>query len=318
MWKHTESTVLFCKDCLNKRFDELKNDYDSGKIALMLCCYVLDIPFYEPIYENMIAKSSTINIGVYTRQLQLGQYKNKTFLNTLVDDVFIDPRDIVKEEKEVKWTKADKQNMNFAISIVGYDPFVDCCMSDIDRRYCFNILAGYCDAEGIQEDGHKVQSVIQITQSQIQCKKIDEFINQELLNIKPDEMKIKSLTATKKQLLDSIAKIAQDNNLSSAYNSSSKQGVNTLTSKMREMLQNGFDDIGVNLFNIKTAEAMKQIADLSNKSIMEQLSFESNDYVEMIKEQREMILDYEENNMKLEEENRLLKNELTTLKSKKK
>ena len=58
---------------------------------------------------------------------------------------------------------------------------------------------------------------------------------------------------------------------------------------MKEMESNGFDEIRVNLFDINTSEAMKQIADLSNRSIMEQLTWDANDYTEMIKEQREMI-----------------------------
>lgn len=242
----------------------------------------------------------------------------KTFLNTLMSDELKKTDDEVKQEIESKWNKSDKQNMNFVTSTVGYDPFDNCGMTDNDRKYCFNILAGYCDSDGIKDDGHKIQSVVQITQSQLQCRKLDEFINAELLSSHPDETRIKNLTTTKKQLLDSIAKIAQDNNLSSAYNDNSKKGANTLSSKMKEMYQSDFEPIKVNMFDIKTAEAMKQIADLSNQSIMEQLSFDSNDYADMIKEQREMILKYENKQLEIEEENRILKNKIQELENKKK
>ncbi|MDD3383999.1 MAG: hypothetical protein PHX46_04245 [Bacilli bacterium] len=250
--------------------------------------------------------------------MSLGQYQFKTFLNTLVSDELFKTEREVKDQVESKWSKADKQNMNFAISVVGYDPFDDCGMTQADRKYCFNILAGYCDTEGIQDDGHKIQSVVQITQSQLQCRKLDEFINAELLSVHPDESRVKNLTATKKQLLDSIAKIAQDNNLSSNYNDNSKKGANTLSEKMKEMAKDNFAAIQVNLFDIKTSESMRQIADLSNQSIMEQLTLDSNDYTEMIKEQREMILKYEENQSAIEEENRMLKNKIQDLETKKK
>ena len=46
---------------------------------------------------------------------------------------------------------------------------------------------------------------------------------------------------------------------------------------------------------------------MSNKSILEQLMFDENDYTEMIKEQRILIDDYKNKYQKLEEENRLLK-----------
>ena len=58
---------------------------------------------------------------------------------------------------------------------------------------------------------------------------------------------------------------------------------------------------------------MKQIADLSNSSIMEQLSLDANDYTEMLKEQRTMLTDLREKADALEEENRQLKNNLENL-----
>lgn len=317
LWVYSKKRVLFCKDCMDKLMSEYTNRYGE-RTALIVCCAILDIPFYNITYDSIIENNSIFNIGLYIRLLNGRQYQYKTFLNTIVGNELGKREDEIKEERESRWSKTDKQNMNFAISVVGYDPFDNCGMTDADRKYAFNTLAGYCDSEGIQEDGHKIQSVVQITQSQLQCRKIDEFINQELLGVNPDEKRIKELSTTKKQLLDSIAKIAQDNNLSSAYNINSKQGINTLSSKLKEMLQIDFEDAKVNLFDIKTSEAMKQIADLSNRSILEQLTLDSNDYTDMIKEQREMIVKYEEDKMRLEEENRILKNELTDLKSKKK
>ena len=221
-------------------------------------------------------------------------------------------------EKAKKWSKKDRQNMNYSISVVGYDPFDDCNMTDSDRRYCFNILAGYCDIEGIRDDSHKIQCVIQITQNQMQVRKIDEMINHELLATTPDEKRIKELTATKKQLQDSIAKMAEDNKLSSAYNEEKGAGKHTLSQKMKDMLADGYEAVRVNLFDIRTSECMKQIADLSNQSIMEQLTLDSNDYTEMIKEQREMITKLQEDTDILAEENRMLKNKIIDLETKKK
>ena len=191
-------------------------------------------------------------------------------------------------------------------------------MTDLDRKYCFNILAGYCDSQGVSEDGHKVQSVIQIAQSQLQCRKLDEFINAELMSTHPDENRIKNLSTTKKQLLDSIAKIAQDNNISSAYNQNSKRGANTLSAKMKEIADKGFESIYVNAFDIETCEAMEQIARLSNKAIMDELTFDVNDYTEMLKEQREMIIEANKTNDALAEENRILKNKIIDFETKKK
>ena len=58
---------------------------------------------------------------------------------------------------------------------------------------------------------------------------------------------------------------------------------------------------------------MKQIADLSNQSILEQLTWDANDYTKIIKEQREIIVSLNERLDTQNEENRLLKNSLSEL-----
>lgn len=131
--------------------------------------------------------------------MNLSQVWHKGFEVSLVNGELGKTEEEAKEEREAKWSRADKQNMNYCISVCGYDPFDNCGMTDLDKKYCFNILAGYCDSQGVSEDGHKVQSVIQIAQSQLQCRKLDEFINAELLSTHPDEKRIKELASTKKQ-----------------------------------------------------------------------------------------------------------------------
>ena len=318
IWNVTNHRAPICKECIDELFSEYSKRYESERIALQMCCHYLDIPYDRALYDGIRENNNFFNVGLYCRQINLRQCQYKSFINSLVDGELFKSDEEAKEEREAKWSRADKQNMSYSISVCGYDPFDNCGMTDADRKYCFNILAGYCDTPGVSEDGHKVQSIISIVQSQLQCRKLDEFINAELLSPHPDEGKIKSWSTTKKQLLDSINKIAQDNNLSSAYNQQAKKGSNTLTYKMKEIAANGIDEIKVNLFDIKTCESMKQIADLSNKSIMEQLTWDENDYTQMIKDQREMILDLQRKCDSLEEENRLLSNKVIDLENKKK
>ena len=221
------------------------------------------------------------------------------------------------EESDVKWTKKDKQNMKYVLSTIGYDPYEDVGLSESDRKYCYNILSGYCDTEGISEDGHKMQGVIEMTMLYCQCKKITEAMNIELAKTDTDDNKISKLTSSKSSLLSSIATIAKDNNIASNYNKNSKQGQSSLTSKMKEMEASGFQEILVNLFDIKTSEAFKQIDEISNTNIANQLTLDNNDYSEIVKEQREMILRYDAELETLKEENRILKNKIIDLENKK-
>lgn len=299
-----------CYDCVNRLLFDLQAEYKDFKIALMIVCHYLDLYFSETLYEQN-KYNPNFGFGDYRRMLNV-QGRNKTFIDTILElskEGLKGAREI-QRDMEDRWSLKDKQNMTYVISTIGYDPFDDCEMSDADRKFCFNVLAGYCDDEDISEDGHKIQSVIQLTKLHLQCNKIDQIINQELLSPKPDDTKINSFSGSKKKLLDSITKIAQDNNISSRYNKAVKQGRNTATFKMKQIEKDGFNEIKVNLFDIETAKAMRQIADLSNQSIMEQLTLDSNEYSEMVKEQREMIVKLQDQCDKSKEEIRLLKNKI--------
>jgi hypothetical protein len=63
---------------------------------------------------------------------------------------------------------------------------------------------------------------------------------------------------------------------------------------------------------------MQQIANISTKAIMDELTFDVNDYTNMVKEQRGMIEEYDRKTKSLEEENRILKNKIIDYENKKK
>lgn len=292
--------------------------------------------------DDEVAKQGKDIIGLYFKNINsLRQNKNKSFHDSEIDGfihqnsntVQADKKKIlekygdemahndsplqVEEPPETKWTKKDKQNMKYVISTIGYDPYEDIGLVDADRKYCYNILSGYCDTDGISEDGHKMQGVIEMTMLYCQCKKITETMNIELAKEEPDDAKIQKLTASKTSLLSSIATIAKDNNIASNYNKNSKQGQSSLTSKMKEMAENGYQEIAVNFFDIKTSEAFRQIDEISNNNIANQLTLDNNEYSEIVKEQREMIQKYDVELETLKEENRILKNKIIDLENKK-
>jgi hypothetical protein len=313
-WNYSNNKALICKECVDKLFREYSDAY-GGENACAICCAMLDIPFYSFTYRNVADKNPVMNFGMYSRVVQnVSGFKYKSFLNSITEDEFGKKEPQMREITDIKWTPQDIQNMNYANSVVGYDPFDDCEIENNDRRFCFNILAGYCDDDSVRLDNHKLQCVIQMTHMHLQIKKIDEALNRELSNVVYNEKKLKEYSDTKKNMQDSISKISKDNNIASYYNDNSRAGANTLSDKIKEMTENGYEALKVNLFSVKTSRAMKQIADLSNRSILDQLNFDANDYTDMIKEQREMILSLEAEKCRLTEENRVVKNEVEKLK----
>lgn len=306
--------VPLCKDCINLLFEEYTKRFDE-KTALCILCANLDLPFLPDVYARLIKDNSCFSLGRYVRQLQMTQYHDLNFQTSITKGELNKNPESLKETAKTRMSREDKQNMNYVISTVGYDPFEDCGMSDDDRRYCYNLLSSYCDIEGIKDDGHKMICCIQMVQNQLQIKKLDEEINKELSDNIFNEDKLKKLAASKNQLQDGVAKIARDNNISSKYNDNSKRGKNTLSQKMKDMLADGFESVRVNLFDIKTSEAIKQVADISNRSIMEQLNFDNSDYADMVKKQRELLTELQSKCDEMAEENRNLQNELNDLKA---
>ena len=344
-----DKKINICKECfINNSLNHETGEIDEVKFKNML--RRTDFPYYRDNLQsatNQYAKEHGYVsdediryhgddiIKLYMKNVNsLRQLSSKTFEDSERDG-FLQKRSTVMKnaddsitmlfasstekissqtsKDEVKWSKKDKQNMKYVISTIGYDPLEDLGMSDYDKKYCYNILAGYCDTSGISEDGHKLHSVIEMAILYAQCRKLTEEMNAEFNRENVDDTKISKLSSSKSTLLSSIATIAKDNNIASNYNKNSKQGQDSLSSKMKEMEANGFSEIEVNLFDIKTSEAFKQIDQISNENIANQLTLDSNEYTDIIKEQREMITSYEDQLDELQEENRMLKNKIIDL-----
>ena len=298
-----DKRVPLCKKCIQELCINSETG-EIDEIELNKTLRIIDKPYFKDSlassYQQFLREHSYIEeedvkkygdkvLGLYFKNIMLRQDKDKSYedsekegfihhnSNTSMSEkekIIKKYSDIKKqksttasdeEPEDIKWTKKDKQNMKYVISTIGYDPYEDIGLSDADRKYCYNILSGYCDTDGISEDGHKMQGVIEMTMLYCQCKKITEAMNIELAKEDVDDVKVSKLTTSKSSLLSSIATIAKDNNIASNYNKNSKQGQSSLASKMKEMAENGYRDIEVNLFDIKTSEAFKQIDQLSNE-----------------------------------------------------
>lgn len=196
------------------------------------------------------------------------------------------------------------------IRMLGFDPFEH--ENPKDRNQLYNRLIDFLD-ESALEDGFKLQASIEIV---IGFNQVDK-INQAITNITDDLDKlalnsggIKSLIDSKKNILASLIKLAEENGISVKHNNQKSKGAGTLTGIIKTLQEKGVDEGELNLFDIETAQGMKQVADISHQSIMKQLQFDENDYTGMIMEQKEIIESLDSKLIKLEEENRLIKTEL--------
>lgn len=326
LWLANEGFVPICKKCVDRFKAVILERYKSEEYAMKVVCHYMDWYFNADAYAAIAKNAQQFTAGMYSRMVNNNaQYKNKTFAESIVDgelgkkNIIATKNDTLPdiqppEAPDLTWTDKDEKNRRYVIETYGYDPLED--MVDVtvaDKKFCYNALSGYCDTEGISEDGHKMMCCVSMVKSFLQVKKLDEEINRVSNDYTIDESKIKSLITAKKTSLDAITSLAKDNNISSQWNKNVRAGQGTMSDKIKEMYENGFDSSRVNLFDIKTCESIRQTADLSFQSINEQLQLDDNDYTRIIKTQREMIRDLTQRVDELSEEKRQLSNEVIYL-----
>lgn len=298
-----------CCDCTNEIFENMKAKYKDEKMALIIVCHYLDVYFSEELYEK-VKDNANFSYGNYSKLLNGTQYKAKNFttflVNALRDGNALKTGQEIQLEGEVKWKASDIKNKSYVIQTVGYDCFEDENYTDSNRKFLFNTLSDYL-TDDVIEDPHKLLSAISLVKTTLQVENIDRLINSEFRQKIPDNTLIKSLTEIKDKLSRTISLSANDNGISAKGSGKGSKGSNTLTNIMKEMSENGFEEIKTNIVDIKMSISYQEIAKDNAVALFDELNNTSDDFARMVGTQSVMIDEYQTKITKLEEEIRLLK-----------
>ena len=306
--------LSICKDCTWKLFDEYVEEANGNEqIAVYRLCRLLDFPYLEVPFQSAMDEARENSGNVFKTYIKnvnsLKQYASYTFENG--DSIEDKPKNevvVVEEEnKGIVVTERDKQNERDVLNMLGYDPFET--ENEKDRKYLFNRLVDMLD-DSTLEDNLLLMSIIEIVKGFNQVDKINEMIAS--LTLDPDKLSsntggMKSLIDTKKNLMQTILKIAEDNGISTKFNTTKSKGAGTLTGIIKTLHDMGLEEGKINLFDIETSKSMRQVADISHQSIMNQLLLNESDYTDMIAQQKDMIYQMDQELITLKEENRKLK-----------
>lgn len=310
MYKENKGFVPICKACFKEIYTEILDKFGDADLALKACCHYLDWAYDPVIARKAREAKSSFPLAEYSKRIGASRFSKQTYVDTMYLRITNSAPTAVetREKLEQMWDQTSLQNMQFIKNTVGYDPFSDDNLSSSDRKFLFNTMAGYCPDSSVADDSHKLQSIINIVQLQLQVHKIGEQINQELAKYPIDADKVDDYTTIQKNLYQSINTMAKENGIS-ASGSGGVKPANTLTQKMKKLQEEGFDEIEVNMFNIEQSKALQTIADISMHSIIKELQLEANDYAEIRAEQVEIINKLRAERDKAVEENRILRNE---------
>lgn len=295
--------VPLCRDCVNEMFDDYNRRYGT-KMACIIMCYKLDIPFYHSLFDSINTNNGTdFNIGNMVRSMNNRQYKGQNFSQTLLTKELYKNDETIREEKEVKWSTTEQRNKNMAIEIVGYDPFEG--HPDDDRKFLFNELIKYLNDDSVVDDHYKLSQIIQIVNNNNQIRIYDALISR--MNPRVDSEEIDKLISLKKNLVASTDKIAKENEVSVKNRSDKNAGRSTLTFLMRDLREKDFGDAEENYYEQLRSVSSQWAADMSFKAIQANGFFDENDKEEIFESQRQMLTTLQFEKDDLEEENRQLK-----------
>lgn len=313
--------MVFCKKCVWQLYEKYYKNTNDIRTAIYITCLKFDIPFSESEFKGTIKqinenpKSNAMktymtklnSLGTYNNELiefePIGGFATTKDTETTNNNGKIDFKEI---ENKIELTKQDLLSKDDVIRLMGYDPFAG--YSKFDQKFLYNELIPYLDEETL-DDNFKLSQIIQLVNNNNQIRKIDLVIAQMTSDTKSlisNQGEIKSLQQTKYSIVQATDKIAKENSISVKNRGDKKAGKSTLTYMMKNLRELGFDNAETDYYDQCKSYGMKRVADISNKSIMEQLQFDENDYVDMLKEQREILQKLQEKVLDLEEENRKL------------
>ena len=305
-----------CKECIWGLYSEtLKKCDGDEKIAIFRMCQMMGSVFLQNVYDSSVIeceskKKKGMNSSLFKIYMKtvnsLPQYDNMEFNNgeTITKEQIQERKDI---KLEGNLTERDIQNRNTVIARLGHDPFEE--EPTEDRKFLFNVLVDYLD-DKVVNDNFLLMSIISIVKSQRQIAKLDGQISaviNDLDDLTSNIGTVKSLSEVKKNITASMLKTAEDNGISAKHNTNKSKGEGTLSGILAKLTDIGFESAKLNLFDIETSKSHKQIADVSNRSILQQIRLDDSEWSDMVAEQRVMILDLQERYDAIKEECRLLR-----------
>ena len=307
--KHGVYTV--CKQCMAKYYDRFYKIWGNETTALFYTCQKFDIGFHRGLTltaKGMDCHTLAGYMSQYNSKMKKSCYPTSFTYSTenllKLDEVKRDEVDMLKkyDYETLQWNEEDRVNKEDILRIYGYDVFEGYATDDKKKMY--NMLVDYLD-EATIADNFKKSAVVQIVKNMSYIEKIDrEMINLDIIKNTQD---LKRLTDAKNSLMNSNLSIAKDNGISLNHSSNRSKGAGTLSGILKDLQEKKIVESNVNMFDIETLGGIKKVADVSNRSILNQISLDENDYTEMIIEQRDLIEKYRSESEKYQEELRLLK-----------
>lgn len=97
----SDGFMPICKKCLYELFLQYLEAYGGDtKCAIQRICMLFDIYYDERIFETSNSPDIEVILGNYMKRLNMVQYQNKTFDNSMENGFFFDLRGVAKKKRQ--------------------------------------------------------------------------------------------------------------------------------------------------------------------------------------------------------------------------
>lgn len=322
-----------CKECARKiacRVDKYGDDHTPTKESCIEALKWLNKPFIEAVWNTSIQESENLASGKvksnvwmsYVKNIAMGQYNGLSF----EDSDFFKERIVYEDEMSEKERVESHAGMDTydsylknkadVVRLLDYDPFEKESVSE--QPFLYSQLLGLLDSNGEgNDDMMRISSSISIVRGFLQVSKIDDTIAKlmsDIVNLERNSATIKSLQDSKSKITSMIKDLAAESCISLAHTKHSLKGENTWTGKIKKIKDLNLREAQVNGFDIMTCKAMRQVLDLSDAAIMQQLALDESEWSDMVAELRQVRIDLQNQLDMYKEINRILLQENLDLK----
>lgn len=321
--------VPICKDCIKKialNWDDNRKEYGAcTKKSVMEALEYLDRPFLENLWNSSYAewaddtkeRRRTTIWDCYIKNVGLKNYNGMRWRDGDIFQTYVeDAKQVAALEsgnKEAAQTLIDSQevsnefekNRKDVIRLLGYDPFEGEKLED--QPLLYSQLIGYLDAGGDgNDDIMRTSSAITIVRGFLQQTKLDDKLAKVMANSNSNAAEMKTLLDAKKNVSSTISLLAEQSCLSLKHNKNASKGENTWTGKIKKLKDLNLREAEVNGFDIGTCRGMQQVLEMSDASIMRQLSLDESEWSDMVAEQRQKLIEVQNERDVYKEINRIL------------
>ena len=318
-----------CKDCVRKialAWDDNRQEFGlCTKKSVMDALEYIDRPFLERLWDSSYNEWANQNAQVrrttiwdsYIKNIGMKQYNGLRWRDGDIFQTYVeDAKQVAALEtgdRDAAQTLLDRQEVNGefeknrkdVIRLLGYDPFEGERLED--QPLLYSQLIGYLDAGGDgNDDMMRTSSAITIVRGFLQQAKLDDKLARVMANTNAQASEMKILLDAKKNVSATISQLAEQSCLSLKHNKNASKGENTWTGKIKKLKDMDLRDAEVNGFDIGTCRGMQQVLEISDASIMKQLSLDESEWSDMVADQRKMIVDLQRERDVYKEVSRIL------------